>query len=380
MLKKSTKIRALTIVSAASLVGSLAACGSSTTSGGGSTDADVLTTAEEQVAALYEGTEGTPPTDGPAAVSGKKVWVISCGQAAVGCSVPTNAAVDAANEIGWDTTLYDGAFGANDGYNNGIRQAVAAGTDGIILIDVACGSVEQSLTEAQTAGIQVMSYEGHPCEDDATLTNELQYNSDITSGEAFATSIGEANAWYLIDQLGGEGTVLDFQFVDNQYAMALDAGFQRVMETAPGISVETATINLSDYSNPSTFQQKTSAALLGAPTATGINAPFASFILGGVGQAVTSSGREIATITGDGYEANMTQIASGRGQTAAMAYDSTWIGWALVDSLNRLLAGQQPVPAGIGLKLVDKDHNLPSSGDYATSVDFKTAYEAIWEG
>ena len=103
----------------------LAACGdsgSSDSSGsadsgsgdsGASTDPELVQEAQQTVDQYIQGTEGEPPTDGPAAVPDQTVWVISCGQAVPGCSIQTDAAVEAAETLGWDTTLFDGAFGAN---------------------------------------------------------------------------------------------------------------------------------------------------------------------------------------------------------------------------------------------------------------------------
>ena len=62
----------------------------------------------------------------------------------------------------------------------------------------------------------------------------------------------------------------------------------------------------------------------------------------------------------------------------AIASDQGWIGWAGADTLNRVLAGAGPAPEGIGFKLVDAENNLPDSGNYQTTVDFRAGYRAVW--
>jgi hypothetical protein len=52
-----------------------------------------------------------------------------------------------------------------------------------------------------------------------------------------------------------------------------------------------------------------------------------------------------------------------------------------VDDLNRLFSGQsaaQLPDTGIGLQLVDKTHNLPSSGAYVPPVNFEADYLKVW--
>ena len=56
-----------------------------------------------------------------------------------------------------------------------------------------------------------------------------------------------------------------------------------------------------------------------------------------------------------------------------------WEGYAAIDTLNRFFNGKPPVPEGVGMALITKDHNLPASGDeYKASINFKAAYMKAW--
>jgi ribose transport system substrate-binding protein len=386
---------------AALLMGGLVACSSSgksddggsgsTASTGGATTSssaapssaaggDLVAKAKQVVDQYIKGTEGAPPSSGPKAAAGKSVWVISCGQAVPGCSIQTNAAVEAAKALGWKTTLFDGAFGANDGYNKGIRQAIAAKADGIIIVSIDCVAVTQSLQEAKTAGVKVVAQSAFGCENNPSLVTQVQPNEQDKNVGEFGYTEGVAQADYLIAKTNGTAKVLNYRFVDNNFAIQINKGFTDELKKCTGCTIANADISLADYSNPSTFARKASTALLGQTDATAVHVPFDSFITGGVGQAVVQSGRadKLLVIGSEGFEANLNLIREKKGESAAMASDQTWIGYAGADTLNRVFAGQGPAAEGIGFKLIDADNNLPASGDYHSSVDFKAAYKSVW--
>jgi ribose transport system substrate-binding protein len=336
--------------------------------------------AEANAYKFIAGTETKPPISGPKAVAGKSIHVISCGQAVPGCSLQTNAAVQAGETLGWNVTLVDGAFDANDGYNNSIRQAIAAHADGIILVSIDCNMVTQTLREAKSAGLKVVGQNSFPCADDPSLMTPMNYSSSTPSLSSFGQAEGVAQADYIIAKTDGKAKILDFRFVDNTFAIQITNGFNSEIAKCTGCSVKDADITLSDFGTPSAFSRKVSSALLAAGDVDAVRVPFDSFITDGVGQAVVNAGKVAnALVVGSGgFEANLNLIRENRGQSAAIASDQQWIGWGSADAMNRVFAGSEPAPAGIGFKLVDADYNLPPSGDYRSAVDFKSAYRAVW--
>ena len=117
----------------------LAACGSSdksqNTTGptpNGASSSEVLEEARTATQRALEGTNRPVDTTARPAVEGKHIVVISTGQSSISSSVPSNAAVDAAKAIGWKVDLYDAKLNPSN-YAPLVRQAIAAGADGIVL-------------------------------------------------------------------------------------------------------------------------------------------------------------------------------------------------------------------------------------------------------
>jgi ribose transport system substrate-binding protein len=343
-------------------------------------DSSAVDAAEAKAYKFIAGTETKPPVSGPKAVAGKSIYVISCGQAVPRCSLQANAAVEAGKVLGWNVTLVDGAFGTDDGYNKGIRQAIAAHANGIILVSIDCNMVPQPLREAASAGLKVMGQNGFPCADDPSLMTPMNYSSRTPSLASFGQAEGVAQADYIIAKTNGKAKILNFRFVDNTFAIQITNGFSSEIAKCAGCSVKEADVALSDYGTPSGFSRKVSSALLAAEDVDAVRVPLDSFITEGVGQAVVNAGKAASTLVVglEGFEANLNLIREKRGQSATIASDQQWIGWGSADAMNRVFAGGEPAPAGIGFKLVDADYNLPPSGDYHSAVDFKSAYKAIW--
>lgn len=385
---RRTGLRSITIGAATLLLaGGLVACSSPSEDGknalqGGAADSAVLAEAQKATESLFgAGSEAPPPKDGPGAVKGKTVWVVSCGQAVTGCSLLTNAAVTASKRIGWNTTLCDGNFNAGDQYGKCVQQALAARANGIILNSVDCVLVTQQLKQAKSAGVKVVGVNGFPCDGaNADLVTMVKPSDATPTIAAYGQAAGAAQADYLIAQTKGKAEVLNYRFVDNNLAIEVNKGFEAEMAKCGTCSVRNTDITLTDYVNPSTFLQKASAALIAAPDATAVHVPFDSFLTSGVAQAITTAGRagKIASIGFNGFAANLNLIRENKGQTAAIGADQEWVGWAAVDTMNRLLAGTAPVSEGLGFRLIDADRNLPSSGDYRSQINFKSAYQAVW--
>ena len=95
-------------------------------------DSAFLAEVKQRVEAAYQGNERTPPTDGKKPDKGKNVWIISPGMIGESSSIPVNAAKEAGTAVGWKMTVFDGKLDPSS-YSAGIRQAIAAKADGIIL-------------------------------------------------------------------------------------------------------------------------------------------------------------------------------------------------------------------------------------------------------
>jgi ribose transport system substrate-binding protein len=121
--------------------------------------------------------------------------------------------------------------------------------------------------------------------------------------------------------------------------------------------------------------QKAQTALLKYPGANLMAAPYDP-VSTNAAQAVTNAGKKGDVYTlGEGAE-NLELIASG-GQAMSVAWDLSWLGWAGVDDINRLLDGRQPVYSGWGQGIVDSE-NLPEGNVYHAPAEYEKNYLKIW--
>ncbi len=116
------------------------------------------------VEAGYKGDLQPPPMTGPAAVRGKKVWYISCGQAYVACVQLANGFVEAGKALGWEVTIQDGKATPNVAADI-IRQAVAARIDGVAVSYFDCPGIKSALLQAKQGGMPVAALGSLDCSD-----------------------------------------------------------------------------------------------------------------------------------------------------------------------------------------------------------------------
>ena len=335
---------------------------------------------------LLAGVYGTLPTSAPAATK-KTVWVVSCGQQAVGCSLEAGGAMAAGKAIGWTMKLCDGKFDTNGAWDTCFRQAKAARADGVIGIGIGCAAVKQPLQELKSAGIKTISSHDFDCDDKyqgsgaPLFSTHLVYTPKLATPAAFWTAVGRAEADYFIAKTGGKAKILELSFPEVIYTRYLDKGLRAGLASCGGCSVADQ-LNLS-VQDQATNQvpPKFSAALQRHPEVNAVAVPFDSLFVFGLRQAIISSGRagKLAVLGGFGEPEVMPYIKEDKGVNAVVASPIVWFGWASVDELNRSFAGQQPVSEGLGYQLVDSKHNLPPAGQpYQPKIDYVSAYKSAW--
>ncbi|MCW2829634.1 MAG: hypothetical protein JWP31_326 [Aeromicrobium sp.] len=341
---------------------------------------------DSAVDAAYEGTYGEPPTAPSTPPTGQNVWVISCGQVVIGCSTPSDAAVEAGKAIGWDVTLYDGKLGADNAYATGVRQAVAAGADAIIISSIDCASIKQPLQEAKDAGVQVVTLLSYDCDDARLGGSEPLYSANVMPNSTertvsdYSIAQGKMKAQWAISQTRGKTVALSLYETDNLLGADIAKGFDDEIKACGSCRLVSLKFTLADIASGA-LPTKVSQALLKDPEINAVMTPYDSLLVLGIAQAIVRSGRsdEIASVGGEGYLPNLELIKNDGGQDAAVYESTAWFGWAAVDSLVRLLNGDDQEPAGIGSQLVDAAH-LPPLDDngIVASVDFRSAYLKAW--
>jgi len=384
---------AVSACSSSSTTSSAAKSSSSTTSSSGNTTTTSSSTVAgvgtptTVLAQVYKGTFTQPPTTGPKAVTGKDVWVISCGQASLSCSTPANAIMQAGAVLGWKMHLYDAQLNPTN-YPVGISQAIADGAQGIVAIAVTCNMAEAPLRQAKAAGIATASFSSFDCTDPNihagapvydTYAKYAKYNTPAKVMEAW----GAAKAAWIIGATKGKAKVIDITtptFLVLRYA---DIGFRAEMKQCKGCTiVDSPSIAISTLTGTGATQ-KLSTALQQYPTANALNVPndaafteYANTVL----KQVSRPSLKVAG--GECFPQNIAEIRSGGPEDACDAFPEVWWGYATADELNRQFAqpGSAPVNEGLGTQLVDRTHNLPASGPWVPKgVTYIADYTKLWQ-
>jgi len=340
---------------------------------------DYTSTAKASLEKFYSGTDRALPNSAPPVAKGKKVWVIACAMAAEGCANPANAAADAGRKLGWTMTVQDGRLDPNI-YNSLIRTAITAKVDGIILAAVDCGPVQNSLSQAVAAGIKVVGTVALDCSQKYVagkplFSAQVSYCANQTSSEEALESCYEQfldneyarnMADYTIAKRDGKADVIVMQENDTLEARLVGEAYQGWLNKCGDCKTHVISFSGQDLVT-GRLQSIAAAALIKYRSANAVEIPYDAAGLLGVGAAVKTAraqGRDVLLVGAEGLSPAIAQIKSGTGQTFATGAPTAWWGWAAVDTLNRVFAGQPQVDQGIGVAAVDKEHNIPTETTY----------------
>jgi ribose transport system substrate-binding protein len=374
------------LLAAAALATGLAACGS-----GDKKDSEPQTTTAtpssaathaDALAGLYKGTVGKPPTSGPAAVKGKTVLIISCGQNTPSCASGAKGAMDAATAIGWKAKLFDGKFNPAL-YGTGVQQAVSTKVDGIILDAIDCVTAKPQLEQARKAGIKIVAIASYDCNDPSIggaplFDGQPFFAGGLKDNRAAAFAWSAMQAKFAAARQNGKAKVVLFKldaFLAGKY---MREGLKRGFKSCSGCKIVDE-VPLAPTDIGPKLQQKVQSALLQHPDANTVMPGFDVLLLAGVGAGVKASGRAggVKLFGAEGY-APTADLARQGAVAGGVAVPADWQGWAAVDTLNRIFAGQEPVDEGLGFQAWDKAHNLGASGGYQPKVDYQAAYKKVW--
>jgi len=398
-MKMQRKVVVAMIATAATVLG-MSACGQAGGSSGGS-GAGLDTEAEDAVGAAYEGSFGAPPAESPDPDSGKNIWLIMS-SAQITDFNESGQIVDAAEQMGWDLTLFDGQFNT-DTMVSGLRQAVADQADGVIAYTVDCATAKAGFEDVVDAGIPVVGFESVDCNqavdkdgaivdtgevglfdavvtyDDPTVAGKL-----LTYLEFLASAYARSQALATIDATDGGAKVIKLKETDYQSTLAMDRGFDDALAEycSDCEVVETVEFTGADFGPP--LQDKVAQAIARHPEANAVYGIYDAVALNAA-PAVMASGRsdDLFAMGGEGTSPVVDLIADDRGLDAGVGYPVRWEAWAALDAMNRLLAGEKPdgvgFPSGIGAQAFDRDRNLPDKGDrFEGPVDFESVYASAW--
>jgi ribose transport system substrate-binding protein len=191
---------------------------------------------------------------------------------------------------------------------------------------------------------------------------------------------GKVQADWLIGRTNGAAKVVQLVFTDPIWGPWLAEGFKKELATCSGCSI-VKSIDISNADSASgQMAQKFSTALAQASDANAVEVPIGGWLQAGLAQAVQASGRagKLFVASGFGDASTMDLIRKSQFTLGALGYATHWGTYGSVDTAIRILNGEKPVVEGDGFQMVDKDKNLPASGDYEGGVDYKAAYRKLW--
>jgi len=376
------------LVVAVALVAGTAACngdsGTPTVSGSGPA-VDIMTEARETVAMLYKETFNPPDTGTRIAAKGRKLAILSLGQASPSTALPVNAAAEAGQQLGWTVHILDVQFDPRRA-SGLIREAISLGVHAIITT-IDCGYAADAFAEAKGKGILIAPLAAFDCTDPtaagaagtAQFTTFVNYGVSQLDNARFMASTGALAASVLIAATKGTAKVLAFTDPAVTVLTYTHAGFLAQMARCSGCTV-LESVNLASTEPPAALQAKVSDALARHPDANAIRSSHSSATQLYIAPALVASGRqsEVLVIGGEGSARDLDLIRTRQGLNLTVSADTVWFGWAIVDAVNSAFNGEAPRPAGMGVMLVDKDHNLPPSGPVQHNINFKGIYRKAW--
>ncbi|MEO3790763.1 substrate-binding domain-containing protein [Nonomuraea sp. B10E15] len=368
----------------------LAACGTTTSHGGAdtssSTSAAVLDAATKAVENGYAGDYSEPPKSGPKPAAGKNIWVITAWQQVRALAYQAEQLTEAATALGWKAHTCDGLNNANGGMAACVRQATAAGASGIVLVSVDCAPVRQALVEARKAGVKIASFSGFDCDDPTQdgssplFDAPAGYSASMPDLAAFYTRLGTMRADLAIAQTQGKAKVLHIAFHGIAFGEYVAKGFaDRIADCGGCEIVSTVKIAPADVPN---IRQKFETALVQVPQANVVAVDVDHFFVAGIQPALVSSPRKDLVVIGNECQIdNLDYIRSGKGQQFCLGASNAYRAYTTIDAMNRVFNDDELVPGGVGIQIVDQEHNLPAPGsEYVGPVDYAGLYGKTWNG
>lgn len=372
------------ITMAAAMVAMALTVSACSSEGGGaaapSDSASLSSEAQQALETAFTGVGSTLDDLTPATPkSGVNFYVMSCGESNATCAAPAAAMVDAAKAAGWKATIVDGKL-SPEGFATAIRQAVAGGADVLVPVGISCSAAAAAFKEAKDAGVVIVGGGGVDDCDPQEWDSERLWLADPPVPTPFQ-AIGKLQADYTWGKTDGDLKAVVVNMTSNPWGGLVTSAFSEEIK-ALGSGEVAATVDISDpESADGSFVQKIVSVLMAHPDANALVMPTDAYLVNGLAAGIAQAGLadKLTVVGGFGSEAAIDMIRDGQpGITATIGQAQIWEAWGSVDTAIRVLDGQDPVYIGQSLQAVDADHNLPESGPYDGSIDWKSKFLAAW--
>ncbi|WP_136660749.1 substrate-binding domain-containing protein [Nitratireductor sp. XY-223] len=317
------------------------------------------------------------PTSGPKAADGKTIVVLAADMKNGGILGVTNGVEEAADRIGWEVRVLDGA-GTISGRTAAFGQAMALKPDGIIINGFDAVEQQAGMAQAREAGIPMVSWHASP------VIGPDPDNGIFANVSTDAMEVSAAAAQWAFADAGGAPKVVIF--TDSTYAIAI-AKADRIKETIEalgGTVLEYVDTPIADTSNR---MPTLTTALLQRygddwTHSLAINDIYFDFM----GPALAAAGvkgdaNPKAVAAGDGSESAYQRIRGGQYQSVTVAEPLNLQGWQLVDELNRAMQGEDWSGYTSPLHVVTAENISSDGGDkniFDPGNGYRDEYAKIW--
>jgi ribose transport system substrate-binding protein len=384
-MRKARRGLLVILITAASVP--VAACGSATVAttvsagaagGGGSGNAgesQQAAAAKKFVDAHFKplvfdaGKPHTPP-------KGKRIGILTVSAANPGAAEIVQGVQQAATQLGWQTSVVDGR-GVPADWSAGMDQLVQAKVDGIVTVGIADKGVPTAMRDAAAAKIPVSSV-GAGTRLDPPIANPSQFVTDLQT-----TLMGEMQANYMIANAHGRPRIVLMTDAAIPALLNISKATEQVFSKCTGCKILDK-IEMGEPANWTPAAASATQAILNRYPQGSIDylVPPYDAATQGVTEAIKSAHRTDVKVVSGGCIPKVTggieQLRSGQGPVVYCNVTANkWMGWAGVDGLARLMAGQKPADVGIPPAFYEHDNLPPASGPY-TSFDYVAAYKKNW--
>lgn len=315
------------------------------------------------------------PTTGPAGADGKSIVILAGDLKNGGILGVTGGVEEAAEAIGWDVRVLDGA-GSIQGRTAAIGQALALQPDGIIINGFDAVEQQAALEGVTGANIPMVAWHSGPkigCDAPGGIFANVSTD---------AMTVSEVAAQWALDDGGDNvGAII---FTDSTYQIAIDKAdrLKEVIEAGGGTVLEYVDTPIADTSSrmgplTTSLVQKYGDSWTHALAINDLYFDFMGPALASAG--ISSEDGPQAGSAGDGSEASFQRIRSGNYQTITVAEPLNLQGWQLVDELNRAIQGEPCSGYVTSPALVTQSGLEKIEGNaFDPDTPYRDAYSAIW--
>ena len=317
------------------------------------------------------------PTSGPAAAEGRTIVVLAADLKNGGVLGVTRGVEEAAEAIGWDVRVLDGA-GSVSGRTAAFGQALALQPDGIVINGFDAVEQKPGMESAAAAGIPMVSWHASP-----TIGPDPE-NGVFANVSTDAMEVSAAAAMWAFADAGGEpGVVI---FTDSTYAIAIAKAdrIKEEIERLGGTVLEYVDTPIADTSSrmptlTTALLQRHGASWTHSLAINDIYFDFMGPSLAAAGLPGDAAPKAVAA--GDGSESAYQRIRSGQYQSVTVAEPLNLQGWQLVDELNRALQGAEWSGYTSPLHVVtvaNIAHDGGPNNVFDPENGYRDQYRAIW--